>query len=88
MKSDPGAPVTLGSTAAAGARIVAWSRACCDQVEPDPAEVAAQYRARTIVRVWRERLPYSYSVGTSGFAGPAEPIIVLSRVRVARWIRR
>ena len=33
-------------------------------------------------------LPYSLSVCTSGFAGPAEPTIELSYVCVARLIRR
>jgi hypothetical protein len=36
MKSYSRPPATLGSTAAAGARIVVWCRACRHRVEPDP----------------------------------------------------
>jgi hypothetical protein len=42
-----GPPATLGSTAAAQARIVVRCRDCRHQVEPDPAEMAAPYGAGT-----------------------------------------
>ena len=56
MKSDPGPPATLGSTAEAGARIVVWCRNCGHSVEPDPAEMAARYGADTPVSAWHKRL--------------------------------
>ena len=52
MKSEPGPPATLGSTAATGARIVVWCRACGHQVEPDPAAMAERYGADTTVHEW------------------------------------
>ena len=63
MKSDPGPPATLGSTAAAGARIVVWCRACGHRVEPDPAEMAARYGANTSVLDWHKRLVCSQCGG-------------------------
>ena len=56
MKPHPGPPATLGSTAAAGARIVVWCRGCGRRVEPDPAELANRYGADTPVREWHKRL--------------------------------
>ena len=56
MKSDPGPPATLGSTAEAGARIVVWCLNCGHSVEPDPAEMAARYGADTPVSAWHKRL--------------------------------
>jgi len=53
MKSHPGPPATIGSTAAAGARIVVW---CGHRVEPDPGEQAQRYGAGTLVRDWHKRL--------------------------------
>jgi hypothetical protein len=38
MKSEPGAPMTLGNAAAARVRLIVWYKAC-HQVEPDPAEI-------------------------------------------------
>jgi hypothetical protein len=55
VKPYRGPPATLGSTAAAGATIVVWCKACGHQVEPDPAEMAAQYGADTSVLNWAER---------------------------------
>jgi hypothetical protein len=49
-------PATLGSTAAAGARIIVWCRSCAHQVEPEPAEPAARYGADTSVLDWHGRL--------------------------------
>ena len=46
MKSEPGPPATLGSSARAGVRLV----------EPDPAELAERYGADMTLPVWRERL--------------------------------
>jgi hypothetical protein len=40
VKSEPGPPATLGSSAAAGVRFIVWCKACSHQVEPDPAEQA------------------------------------------------
>ena len=56
MNSYSGPPATLGSTAAAGARIVIWYRACNHRVEPDPAVMAQRYGADTAVRDWHKRL--------------------------------
>ena len=56
MKTKPGPPATLGSTAAAGARIVVWCKACGHRSEPDPAEQARWYGPETLVPEWRRRL--------------------------------
>jgi hypothetical protein len=57
MKSEPGRPpMTLGVAAAAQVRLIVWCKACQHQVEPDPTEMAARYRADTSVLDWRERL--------------------------------
>jgi hypothetical protein len=45
--------MTLG---AAGVRLIVWCKACQHQVEPDSAEMAQRYGARTAVLDWRERL--------------------------------
>lgn len=45
MKSQPGAPMTLGNAAEARVRLIVWCKACGHQVEPDPAEMAQQYGA-------------------------------------------
>ena len=45
LKSEPGRPATLGSSAAAGVRLIVWCRDCRHQVEPDPAEQAQRYGA-------------------------------------------
>jgi len=50
MKPYTGPPATLGSTAAAGARIIRH------QVEPDAAELAARYGAATPIPEWHKRL--------------------------------
>jgi hypothetical protein len=47
--------MTLGA-AAAQIRLIVWCLDCRRQVEPDPAETAARYRAETPVLDWRERL--------------------------------
>ena len=54
MKPYTGPPATLGSTAAAGARLLIWCRACRHQVEPDPAAMAERYGADTSVRDWHK----------------------------------
>ena len=54
MKSYSGPPATLSSTAAAGARLIVWCRACNHQVEPDPAAMAERYGADTAVRNTRK----------------------------------
>jgi len=63
MTSHPGPPATLGSTAAAGARIIVWCRYCRHQVEPDAAEQAQRYGAETPVRDWAKRLVCSHCDG-------------------------
>jgi Zn finger protein HypA/HybF involved in hydrogenase expression len=59
VKSEPGLPATLGSSAAAGVRLIVWCRDCGHQVEPDPAEQAERYGAETTVIEWAERLSCS-----------------------------
>jgi hypothetical protein len=49
VKPYRGPPATLGSTAAASARIIVWCRDCRHQVEPDAAELAQRYGADTPV---------------------------------------
>jgi Dienelactone hydrolase family len=62
MKPYRGPPATLGSTAAAQARIVVWCRDWPHQAEPDPAELARRYGADTpIPGGW-------FASGTSGQA--------------------
>jgi hypothetical protein len=56
LKSIPGPPATLGSSAAAQVRFIVWCRDCRHQVEPDPAEMAERYGAATTAQVWYERL--------------------------------
>jgi hypothetical protein len=63
MKSEPGPPMTLGGTAAAGVRLIVWCKACQHQVEPDPAEQAARYGAETTVPDWRGRWCAHSAVG-------------------------
>ena len=43
MNRYTGPPATLGSTAAAHARLIVWCRDCRHQVEPEPAEMAERY---------------------------------------------
>jgi hypothetical protein len=56
MKSEPGPPMTLGTAAAAGVRLIVWCKDCSHQIEPDPVEMAARYGAKTTVIDWRGRL--------------------------------
>jgi hypothetical protein len=56
VKGYSGPPATLGSTAAADARLIVWCRDCSHRVEPDTAELAARYGAETAVRDWHKRL--------------------------------
>jgi hypothetical protein len=56
MKPYRGPPMTLGVAAAAGVRLIGWCKACQQQVEPDPTEMARQYGSETSVHDWRERL--------------------------------
>jgi hypothetical protein len=52
MKSEPGPPMTLGSSAAAAhVRLIVWCHDCSHQVEPDSAEMAARYGAETPVPI-------------------------------------
>jgi hypothetical protein len=56
MNRYTGPPATLGSTAAAGVRLIAWCRDCRHQVEPNPAEQAERYGADLSVPEWHKRL--------------------------------
>jgi hypothetical protein len=56
MKSEPGPPMTLGSAAAAGVRLIVWCRECHHQIEPDPDELVRRYGGQITVLDWRERL--------------------------------
>jgi hypothetical protein len=56
LKSEPGRLATLGSSAAAGVRLIVWCRDCRHQVEPDPIEQAQRYGAEMTVPEWRDRL--------------------------------
>ena len=56
MNRYSGPPATLGSTAAAQARLIVWCKDCRHQVEPDPAALAERYGAATTVPAWRARL--------------------------------
>jgi hypothetical protein len=56
MKSEPGPPMTLGSAAAAGVRLIVWCRDCRRQVEPAPAEHASRYGPQTTVLDRKARL--------------------------------
>src|SRR5262249_47963856 len=56
MKPYSGPPMTLGSAAAAKARIIVWCRGCQHSVEPDPAEMAERYGGDTPVPDWHRRL--------------------------------
>jgi hypothetical protein len=47
--------MTLGSSAAAGVRLIVWCHDCSHQVEPDPAEMAARYGPEMPVLDWRDR---------------------------------
>src|SRR5690242_479017 len=51
MKSEPGPSATLGSSAAAGVRLIVWCRECGHQVEPDPAEQARRYGAEMTYQI-------------------------------------
>jgi hypothetical protein len=52
--------MTLSKAAAARVRLIVWCKECLHQVEPDPAEMAARYRAET-----------PRSIGESGWSVPA-----------------
>jgi hypothetical protein len=56
VKSEPGPPATLGSTAAADLRLIVSCKDCRHRAEPDPAEVAARHGAETPVPNWAARL--------------------------------
>ena len=55
-KSAPGPPMTLGNAAAARVRLIVWCKVCSHRAEPDPAEIARRYGAKTVVLDWRDRL--------------------------------
>jgi hypothetical protein len=59
VKSEPGPLATLGSSAAAGVRLIVWCKACNHQVEPDPAEQAQRHGAEMTLLDWSDRLSCS-----------------------------
>jgi hypothetical protein len=48
--------MTLGNAAAAKVRLIVWCLDCRHQIEPDPAEMAERYGAKTTVIDWHTRL--------------------------------
>jgi hypothetical protein len=54
MKSEPGPPMTLGSAATAGVRLIVWCWDCRHQVEPDPAEHATRFGLRSLYQIPRQ----------------------------------
>jgi hypothetical protein len=52
----PMSPATLGSTAAAQARLIVWCRDCRHQIEPDPVAIAERYGTDLAVLDWHKRL--------------------------------
>jgi hypothetical protein len=56
MNRYTGPPATLGSTAAAQARLIVRCRNCRHEVEPDPAEMAERYGADLSIPDWHKRL--------------------------------
>ena len=54
MKSQTGPPMTLGSAAAAGVRLMVWCKDCGHQVEPNPTAMATRYGAEAPVLDWRD----------------------------------
>jgi hypothetical protein len=63
MKPYRGPPATLGSTAAAEARVIVWCTACGHETEPDVAALAEKYGAATTVPGWAARLVCSQCGG-------------------------
>jgi hypothetical protein len=61
MKSQPWPPATLGSTAAAQARIIVWCRDCRHQAEPDPRSWRGSMAPTCRVPEWHRRLVCSRS---------------------------
>jgi hypothetical protein len=59
LKSETGPPATLGSSAAAGVRLIVWCKVCNQQVEPDPAEPSERYGVETTLVDWHARLSCS-----------------------------
>jgi hypothetical protein len=56
VNRNTGPPATLGSTAAAHARLIVWCLDCRHQIEPDPAEIAERYSVGMSVPDWHKRL--------------------------------
>ena len=56
MKSEIGPPMTLGSAALAGLRLIVWCEDCRRQVTIVPAEMAAHFGDEMTVLDWRRRL--------------------------------
>jgi len=56
MKPYRGPPATLGSTAAAEARVIVWCDACGHRIKPDAEALAEKYGAATPVPDWAARL--------------------------------
>jgi hypothetical protein len=69
VKPYRGPPATLGSTAAASARIIVWCRDCRHQVEPDAAEQAAAREAAKAAAIARAQ-----AQGRASSLAPLEPV--------------
>jgi hypothetical protein len=63
MKPYRGPPATLGSTAAAEARVIVWCDACGHRTEPDAEVLAQKYGVATTVPDWAARLVCSQCGG-------------------------
>ena len=48
--------MSLGNAAAARVRLIVCCKASGRRAEPDPAEIAQRYGAKTVVLDWRDRL--------------------------------
>ena len=59
MKSEIGPPMTLGSAALAGVRLIVWCSDCARQVDVVPAAMAERGGADRSVSDWRRRLACS-----------------------------
>ena len=88
MKPNRGPPMTLGSAAAAGVRLVVWCRDCGRQVEPAPGEMAERYGADMTIPDLHARLRAGDGVGVetrpealSLFLRPPRVDVVMVNVR-------
>ena len=66
-------PLTLGQALAASVRIITWCKKCEHKFEPDVAELAARYGAKTTVIDWAKRLRCSKCGGGATFVISGAP---------------